>query len=32
MTDLRILTSDGSDKILEEATVADFAAGLRSGQ
>jgi FAD/FMN-containing dehydrogenase len=29
MTDLRILTSDGTDKILEEATVADFAAGLR---
>jgi FAD/FMN-containing dehydrogenase len=29
MTDLRILTSDGSDKILEEATVADFATGLR---
>src|SRR6202162_1565362 len=29
MTDLRVITADGSDAILEEAAVADFAAGLR---
>ncbi len=29
MTDLRILTSKGTDAILEDATVQDFAAGLR---
>jgi FAD/FMN-containing dehydrogenase len=29
MTDLRIVTAEGSDAIIEEAAVADFAAGLR---
>ncbi|HEY8871801.1 MAG TPA: FAD-binding oxidoreductase [Stellaceae bacterium] len=29
MTDLRVITAEGSDAILEEAAVADFAAGLR---
>jgi hypothetical protein len=29
MTDLRIATSEGTDAILEEAAVQDFAAGLR---
>src|SRR5437764_1036809 len=29
MTDLRIITSDGADRILEDATVQSFAAGLR---
>jgi FAD/FMN-containing dehydrogenase len=29
MTDLRVITTEGDDKILEEAVVQDFAAGLR---
>jgi len=29
MTDFRIITSDGGDRILEESTVGDFAANLR---
>lgn len=29
MTDLRVITSDGTDRILEENTVQDFAANLR---
>src|SRR5437879_9493987 len=29
MTDLRVVTTDGGDAILEEAAVEDFAAGLR---
>src|SRR5271167_2678507 len=29
MTDLRVITTDGSDKILEEATVQNFADSLR---
>ena len=29
MTDLRVITSDGGNRILEEATVQDFAANLR---
>ncbi len=29
MTDLRVTTIDGTDAILEEAAVHDFAAGLR---
>jgi FAD/FMN-containing dehydrogenase len=29
MTDLRVITRDGGDRILEEATVSDFAADLR---
>jgi FAD/FMN-containing dehydrogenase len=29
MTDLRVITSDGADAILEEATVQDFAGNLR---
>jgi FAD/FMN-containing dehydrogenase len=29
MTDLRVITSDGGNRILEEATVRDFAANLR---
>jgi FAD/FMN-containing dehydrogenase len=29
MTDLRVIARDGGERILEEATVSDFAAGLR---
>jgi hypothetical protein len=29
MTDLRVITSDGTDAILEEAAVHDFASSLR---
>ena len=29
MTDLRVITAEGADKILEEATVQNFAANLR---
>src|SRR6516162_9377023 len=29
MTDLRVITSDGGDRILEERTVSDFTASLR---
>src|SRR5215469_16194567 len=31
MTDLRVITTEGNDKILEEAAVQDFADGLRGG-